>query len=239
MKTGENRAGTTVIQLQDIGKSYFLENHTEVPVLTQIDLIIERGEFVSVMGPSGAGKSTLMNILGCLDRPTKGSYLLDGEEVASLNDNQLAYTRNKKIGFVFQSFNLLPRLSALDNVILPMIYGNVYKSERKERAARMLAAVGLGDRRDHMPAEMSGGQRQRVAIARALVNDPAIIMADEPTGNLDSKSTKEVMEIFSNLHKAGKTVILVTHELSVAEYANRHVILSDGHISKDIRGTLG
>lgn len=239
MKTGENRAGTTVIQLKDIGKSYFLENHTEVPVLTQIDLIIERGEFVSVMGPSGAGKSTLMNILGCLDRPTKGSYLLDGEEVASLNDNQLAYTRNKKIGFVFQSFNLLPRLSALDNVILPMIYGNVYKSERKERAARMLAAVGLGDRRDHMPAEMSGGQRQRVAIARALVNDPAIIMADEPTGNLDSKSTKEVMEIFSNLHKAGKTVILVTHELSVAEYANRHVILSDGHISKDIRGTLG
>lgn len=238
MGENEKQSGNTVIQLTDIGKSYFLENHTEVPVLTRIDLTIQKGEFVSIMGPSGAGKSTLMNILGCLDRPTKGSYLLDGEEVATLNDNQLAYTRNRKIGFVFQSFNLLPRLSALDNVILPMIYGNVYKSERKERAARMLAAVGLGDRMDHMPAEMSGGQRQRVAIARALINDPAIIMADEPTGNLDSKSTKEVMEIFSNLYKEGKTVILVTHELDVAGYASRHVILSDGHISRDIRGPI-
>ena len=179
-----------------------------------------------------------MNILGCLDRPTKGSYQLDGEEVATLDDARLAFTRNQKIGFVFQSFNLLPRLSALDNVILPMIYGNVYKNERKQRAQRMLEAVGLGDRIHHMPAEMSGGQRQRVAIARSLINDPSIIMADEPTGNLDSKSTKEVMEIFSNLYQSGKTVILVTHELDVANYAERHVILSDGHISKDIRGKL-
>ena len=199
-----------------------------------------RGKMVRValVGYTNVGKSTLMNILGCLDRPTKGSYQLDGEEVATLDDARLAFTRNQKIGFVFQSFNLLPRLSALDNVILPMIYGNVYKNERKQRAQRMLEAVGLGDRIHHMPAEMSGGQRQRVAIARSLINDPSIIMADEPTGNLDSKSTKEVMEIFSNLYQSGKTVILVTHELGVANYAERHVILSDGHISKDIRGKL-
>ena len=226
-----------VIRLADIGKSYYI-GQQEVPVLTKIDLSIKKGEFVSIMGPSGAGKSTLMNILGCLDRPTRGSYLLDGDEVATLDDSQLAFTRNRKIGFVFQSFNLLPKLSALDNVVLPMIYGNVFKKERKDRAMRMLESVGLGDRVDHMPAEMSGGQRQRVAIARALINDPAIIMADEPTGNLDSHSTKEVMEIFSELYKEGKTIILVTHEQDVAEYATRHVILSDGHISKDIRGHL-
>lgn len=226
-----------VIRLQGIGKSYYIGDQ-EVPVLTHIDFSITKGEFVSIMGPSGAGKSTLMNILGCLDRPTKGSYKLDGKEVANLTDKELAYTRNKKIGFVFQSFNLLPRLSALDNVILPMIYGNVFKKERKERAVKMLESVGLGDRIDHMPAEMSGGQRQRVAIARALVNDPAIIMADEPTGNLDSHSTREVMEIFADLYKMGKTVILVTHETDVANYANRHVVLSDGHISKDFKGRL-
>lgn len=155
------------------------------------------------MGPSGAGKSTLMNILGCLDRPTKGSYELDGSEVADLSDDQLAYTRNRKIGFVFQSFNLLPRLSAADNVILPMIYGNVFRSERRKRAVEILTHLGLGDRVDHMPNELSGGQRQRVAIARALVNDPSIIMADEPTGNLDSKSTKDVMEIFPNCISPG------------------------------------
>ena len=190
------------------------------------------------MGPSGAGKSTLMNILGCLDRPTEGSYVLDGSEVSNLDDNQLAVIRNRKIGFVFQSFNLLPRLSALDNVILPMIYGNVDKNERKARAEKMLASVGLGARIDYMPSEMSGGQRQRVAIARALINHPAIIMADEPTGNLDSKSTSEVMEIFTGLHESGKTIILVTHELDVANFATRHVILSDGYISRDIKGTL-
>ena len=228
---------STVIRLRGIGKSYYIGTE-EVPVVTHIDLDIEKGEFVSIMGSSGAGKSTLMNILGCLDRPTKGSYMLDGKEVANLNDSELAYTRNRKIGFVFQSFNLLPRLSALDNVILPMIYGNQYKDRRKERATAMLESVGLGDRIHHMPAEMSGGQRQRVAIARALINNPAIIMADEPTGNLDSKSTREVMEIFSRLYEDGKTIILVTHEMDVARYATRHVILSDGHISKDIRGPL-
>lgn len=237
MKEKETAAEETVIKLEHICKSYYIGTQ-EVPVLTDIQLTINKGSFISIMGPSGAGKSTLMNILGCLDRPTKGSYQLDGEEVATLDDTRLAFTRNQKIGFVFQSFNLLPRLSALDNVILPMIYGNVYKNERKQRAQRMLEAVGLGDRIHHMPAEMSGGQRQRVAIARSLINDPSIIMADEPTGNLDSKSTKEVMEIFSNLYQSGKTVILVTHELGVANYAERHVILSDGHISKDIRGKL-
>lgn len=237
MKEKETAAEETVIKLEHICKSYYIGTQ-EVPVLTDIQLTINKGSFISIMGPSGAGKSTLMNILGCLDRPTKGSYQLDGEEVAALDDARLAFTRNQKIGFVFQSFNLLPRLSALDNVILPMIYGNVYKNERKQRAQRMLEAVGLGDRIHHMPAEMSGGQRQRVAIARSLINDPSIIMADEPTGNLDSKSTKEVMEIFSNLYQSGKTVILVTHELGVANYAERHVILSDGHISKDIRGKL-
>ncbi len=227
-----------VIELAHIGKSYYIGKNQEVPVLTDINLTVEKGEFVSIMGPSGAGKSTLMNILGCLDRPTKGSYKLDGSEVANLSDDKLAYTRNRKIGFVFQSFNLLPRLSAADNVILPMIYGSVYKSERRKRAVEILTQLGLGDRVDHMPNELSGGQRQRVAIARALVNDPAIIMADEPTGNLDSKSTKDVMEIFAELYQSGKTIILVTHELNVAEYALRHVVLSDGYISRDVRGPL-
>ena len=237
MKAEKKEKADEVIRLTDIGKSYYIGKQ-EVPVLTHIDLSIKKGEFVSIMGPSGAGKSTLMNILGCLDRPTRGSYELDGSEVATLGDSELAYTRNRKIGFVFQSFNLLPKLSALENVILPMIYGNVFKNERKQRAVKMLESVGLGDRVNHMPAEMSGGQRQRVAIARALINDPAIIMADEPTGNLDSKSTKEVMEIFSRLYKEGKTIILVTHENDVAAYATRHVILSDGHISKDIVGPM-
>ena len=209
-----------------------------VKALDGVSLTVRPGTVHALMGENGAGKSTLMNILGCLDRPTRGSYLLDGKEVANLNDSELAYTRNRKIGFVFQSFNLLPRLSALDNVILPMIYGSLFKKERKERAVKMLESVGLGDRINHMPAEMSGGQRQRVAIARALINDPAIIMADEPTGNLDSHSTREVMEIFSKLYEQGKTIILVTHETDVAAYAGRHVILSDGHISKDIRGPL-
>lgn len=226
-----------VIKLANIGKSYYIGKQ-EVPVLSNITMTINKGEFVSVMGPSGAGKSTLMNILGCLDRPSFGSYQLDGKEVANLSDSELAYTRNKKIGFVFQSFNLLPRLSALDNVILPMIYGSVFKKERKQRAIEVLKSVGLEDRIYHMPTEMSGGQKQRVAIARALVNDPAIIMADEPTGNLDSKSTREVMEIFSRLYEMGKTVILVTHELDVADYATRHVVLSDGRISRDFRGRI-
>lgn len=223
-----------VIELKHICKSYYIGKE-EVPVLTDISMTVAKGEFLSIMGPSGAGKSTLMNILGCLDRPTSGSYLLDGEEAADLSDGELAYLRNRKIGFVFQSFNLLPRLSALDNVILPMIYGNVYKKERKERAEVMLEKLGLGDRIHHMPAELSGGQRQRVAIARALINDPAIIMADEPTGNLDSKATKDVMDIFVRLYRSGKTILLVTHEAEVSDYATRHVILRDGRIHKDLR----
>ncbi|MDU5310869.1 MAG: ABC transporter ATP-binding protein [Dialister sp.] len=233
----DDKGNGEIIHLEHIQKSYYI-GAEKVSVLRDIQLSVHQGEFISIMGPSGAGKSTLMNILGCLDRPTEGSYLLDGSEVSNLDDNQLAVIRNRKIGFVFQSFNLLPRLSALDNVILPMIYGNVDKSERKARAGKMLASVGLGDRIDYMPSEMSGGQRQRVAIARALVNHPAIIMADEPTGNLDSKSTSEVMEIFTGLHESGKTIILVTHELDVANFATRHVILSDGYISRDIKGTL-
>ena len=233
----DDKGNGEIIHLEHIQKSYYI-GAEKVSVLRDIQLSVHQGEFISIMGPSGAGKSTLMNILGCLDRPTEGSYLLDGSEVSNLDDNQLAVIRNQKIGFVFQSFNLLPRLSALDNVILPMIYGNVDKSERKARAEKMLASVGLGDRIDYMPSEMSGGQRQRVAIARALINHPAIIMADEPTGNLDSKSTSEVMEIFTGLHESGKTIILVTHELDVANFATRHVILSDGYISRDIKGTL-
>lgn len=229
--------GGEVIHLTHIGKSYYIGKQ-EVPVLTDINLSVSGGEFVSIMGPSGAGKSTLMNILGCLDRPTRGSYKLDGEEVANLSDDKLAYTRNRKIGFVFQSFNLLPRLSAADNVILPMVYGNVFKSERRQRAVEMLSHLGLADRVDHMPNELSGGQRQRVAIARALINDPSIIMADEPTGNLDSKSTRDVMDIFAELYQSGKTIILVTHEPDVAAYATRHVVLSDGKISKDVRGVM-
>ena len=233
----DDKGNGEIIHLEHIQKSYYI-GAEKVSVLRDIQLSVHQGEFISIMGPSGAGKSTLMNILGCLDRPTEGSYVLDGSEVSNLDDNQLAVIRNRKIGFVFQSFNLLHRLSALDNVILPMIYGNVDKSERKARAEKMLASVGLGDRIDYMPSEMSGGQRQRVAIARALVNHPAIIMADEPTGNLDSKSTSEVMEIFTGLHESGKTIILVTHELDVANFATRHVILSDGYISRDIKGTL-
>lgn len=221
-----------VIELRHIGKSYHI-GEEKIDVLSDINLQIKRKEFVSIMGSSGAGKSTLMNILGCLDRPTVGSYLLDGDEVSTLSDNELAYTRNKKIGFIFQSFNLLPRLSAVDNVILPMIYGKIFKKERRERAEKILKSVGLGDRMNHMPAELSGGQRQRVAIARALVNNPAIIMADEPTGNLDSGSTKEIMDIFTELSDIGKTIILVTHEDDVALYARRHIILSDGKISHD------
>ena len=204
-----------------------------VPVLHGIDLSIYEGEFTSIMGPSGSGKSTFMNILGCLDRPTEGSYRLDGQEVAHLSDDELAYVRNKRIGFVFQSFNLLPKLTALDNVALPMVYAGVSKQERKERASQLLTELGLGTRLDHMPAELSGGQRQRVAIARALANDPAIIMADEPTGNLDSKASLDVMHIFTELYEQGRTIILVTHEPDIAEYAGRNVVLRDGHIVED------
>ena len=193
----------TVIDIQGITKTY-VNGKLSVPVLHGIDLVVNKGEFVSIMGPSGSGKSTFMNILGCLDRPTTGSYRLNGDEVATLSDDELAYVRNKQIGFVFQSFNLLTKLTALENVALPMIYAGVNKKMRIERATQLLQSVGLGERMDHLPSELSGGQRQRVAIARALANNPAIIMADEPTGNLDSKSTIDVMNIFRGLHDEGR-----------------------------------
>ena len=226
-----------MLELNDIKKDY-VSGSTTVSALKGINLRFRDCEFVSILGQSGCGKTTMLNIIGGLDKYTSGDLKINGVSTKNYKDRDWDSYRNHTIGFVFQSFNLLPRLSALDNVILPMIYGNVFKKERKERAVKMLESVGLGDRIDHMPAEMSGGQRQRVAIARALVNDPAIIMADEPTGNLDSHSTREVMEIFADLYKMGKTVILVTHETDVANYANRHVVLSDGHISKDFKGRL-
>lgn len=221
-----------VITLEGITKTY-VNGKLIVPVLHGIDLSIYEGEFTSIMGPSGSGKSTFMNILGCLDRPTSGSYRLDGEEVAHLDDDELAYVRNRRIGFVFQSFNLLPKLTALDNVALPMVYAGVSKAERTARASQLLTELGLGTRLDHMPAELSGGQRQRVAIARALANDPAIIMADEPTGNLDSKASLDVMHIFTELYQEGRTIILVTHEPDIANYAGRNVVLKDGLIVED------
>ncbi|MDO4203364.1 MAG: ABC transporter ATP-binding protein [Selenomonadaceae bacterium] len=220
------------IELKGIKKLYQVGDQ-EVAALDGITTDIYRGQFVALMGPSGSGKSTLMNILGCLDRPTVGSYKLNGEEVASLSDDELAITRNQKIGFVFQNFNLLSRISALDNVALPLVYSGVSGKERQERAMHYLEAVGLADRAYHQPNELSGGQRQRVAIARALVNEPKIIMADEPTGNLDTKSTKEIMEIFEGLNSQGKTIILVTHEPEIAACATRQLLVRDGKITKD------
>lgn len=222
----------SVIDIQGITKTY-VNGKLTVPVLHGIDLQVQKGDFVSIMGPSGSGKSTFMNILGCLDRPTTGSYRLNGDEVATLSDDELAFVRNKQIGFVFQSFNLLTKLTALENVALPMIYAGMDKKSRNERAAALLSSVGLGDRMDHLPSELSGGQRQRVAIARALANNPAIIMADEPTGNLDSKSTIDVMNIFRGLYDEGRTIILVTHEPEIATYASRNVVLRDGLIVED------
>ena len=222
----------TVIDIQGITKTY-VNGKLSVPVLHGIDLVVNKGEFVSIMGPSGSGKSTFMNILGCLDRPTTGSYRLNGDEVATLSDDELAYVRNKQIGFVFQSFNLLTKLTALENVALPMIYAGVNKKMRIERASQLLQSVGLDERMDHLPSELSGVQRQRVAIARALANNPAIIMADEPTGNLDSKSTIDVMNIFRGLHDEGRTILLVTHEPDIATYASRNVVLKDGIIVED------
>ncbi len=222
------------IELTDVKKTYLMGD-TVVHALAGVNLAVAAGEFTAIMGPSGSGKSTMMNILGCLDRPTEGSYKLDGQEVATLDDDALAVTRNKKIGFVFQSFNLLPRMDALQNVALPLVYAGVGKDERTERAARALAMVGLETRMHHLPNELSGGQRQRVAIARALVNDPTIIMADEPTGNLDTKSGDEVMGIFRSLNELGRTVILVTHEPDIAAYARRVVHVRDGLIVRDDR----
>ncbi len=230
MAEKENRHVT--IRLTGIRKVYKIGGE-ELAALDGIDLSIHQGEFAALMGPSGSGKSTLMNILGCLDRPSTGSYKLDGEEVAGLSDDKLAITRNKKIGFVFQNFNLLSRISALDNVALPLVYAGVSKKDRLERAMQCLKAVGLEDRADHQPNELSGGQRQRVAIARALVNDPHIIMADEPTGNLDTKSTKDIMGIFEAMHEIGRTIILVTHEPEIAACASRQLLVRDGKITRD------
>lgn len=205
----------------------------EVTALEGVDLWVDKGEFVSIMGTSGSGKSTFMNILGCLDKPTSGTYILDGTEISKIKDSMLSTIRNKKIGFVFQSFNLLPKLNALENVELPMMYAGVGRAERKKKALEALEWVGLSKRLKHKPNEMSGGQRQRVAIARSLVNDPAIILADEPTGNLDSKSTIEIIEIFRRLNDNGSTVVMVTHEPDVAQYTKRIVTFKDGRIISD------
>lgn len=222
----------SIIHLQDIRKSYFMGTQA-IPVLKGITLDIYKNEYVALMGPSGSGKSTLMNILGCLDTPTSGAYILNGSDVSKMSDDSLADVRNKEIGFVFQQFNLLPRLSAAENVALPLIYAGVGKVERMDRAMDALKKVGLAERSHHKPNEMSGGQIQRVAIARALVNNPSILLADEPTGNLDSKTSVEVMEIFGKIQAAGNTVILVTHEEDIADYAKRVVRLKDGVIESD------
>jgi putative ABC transport system ATP-binding protein len=226
-----------IIHLDNLRKNYFLGKQV-IEVLKGITLDIERNEYVALMGPSGSGKSTLMNILGCLDTPTAGTYILNNKDVSRTSDNDLADVRNKEIGFVFQQFNLLPRLSALENVALPLVYAGVPKKQRIEKAMQVLKQVNLEDRSHHKPNEMSGGQNQRVAIARALVNDPAIILADEPTGNLDSKTSYEIMDIFGAIHKGGNTVILVTHEEDIARYAHRVVRLRDGLIETDKKQSI-
>jgi putative ABC transport system ATP-binding protein len=222
-----------VINIKNIKRDFQLGSET-IHVLKGIDLIINKGEYVALMGPSGSGKSTLMNLLGCLDTPTSGSYILNDKDVSTMHDDQLAEIRNKEIGFVFQTFNLLPRTTALDNVALPMVYAGYSKAERNQRAEEVLTQVGLQDRMDHQPNQLSGGQRQRVAVARALVNKPSIILADEPTGNLDSKTSIEIMKLFNDIHAAGNTVILVTHEEDIASYAHRIIRLRDGIIENDI-----
>jgi putative ABC transport system ATP-binding protein len=222
----------SIIHLENIRKSYFMGKH-ELEVLKGISLDIFKNEYVALMGPSGSGKSTLMNILGCLDTPTGGKYILNDQDVSQMEDNELAEVRNKEIGFVFQQFNLLPRLTALENVALPLVYAGMSRKLRNEKARRVLDMVHLSDRSHHKPNELSGGQCQRVAIARALVNDPSIILADEPTGNLDTKTSYEIMEIFGNIHSGGNTVILVTHEEDIANHAHRIVRLRDGIVESD------
>jgi putative ABC transport system ATP-binding protein len=221
-----------LIKITNIKRNFVLGNEI-VYVLKGIDLEINKGEYVALMGPSGSGKSTLMNLLGCLDTPTSGTYILNGKDVSQMKDDELAEIRNKEIGFVFQTFNLLPRTTALDNVALPMIYAGYSKSERVVRATQVLKQVNLADRMDHQPNQLSGGQRQRVAIARALVNKPSIILADEPTGNLDSKTSVEIMKLFDDIHAQGNTVILVTHEEDIAAYAHRIIRLRDGVVESD------
>jgi putative ABC transport system ATP-binding protein len=223
-----------IIRLEDIRKSYFMGKQA-ISVLKGISLVIQKNEYVALMGPSGSGKSTLMNILGCLDSPTAGTYILNGQDVSTMVDDALADVRNKEIGFVFQQFNLLPRLTALENVALPLVYAGMPKKLRTEVAMEVVKKVGLEDRSHHKPNELSGGQCQRVAIARALVNSPSLILADEPTGNLDSRTSVEIMEIFNTIHNAGNTVVLVTHEEDIANYARRVVRLRDGVIETDRR----
>ncbi|MGC9348428.1 MAG: ABC transporter ATP-binding protein [Anaerolineae bacterium] len=226
---------STIIETEGMTKVYG-KGAIAVHALAGVDVQVEEGEFVAVMGPSGSGKSTLMNILGCLDRPTAGTYLLEGEDVSGLDKDHLAGVRNRKIGFVFQSYNLLPRLTAIKNVMLPMLYNGSNghtEQDMRDRAAQMLALVGLADRMEHLPKELSGGQQQRVAIARALVNDPAIILADEPTGNLDTRSSLDIMKALHTLHDDGATIVMVTHELAIAEHAQRVIYLRDGKIVSD------
>lgn len=225
---------TKLIEIKDLSKIYIMGSN-ELHALKKINLTIEHGEFVAIMGTSGSGKSTLMNILGCLDRPTLGKYYLDGVDVNDKTEDELSDIRNQKIGFVFQSFNLIPRTSALKNVELPMIYAKISPEKRELRAKLLLERVGLGERIGHVPNELSGGQRQRVAIARALANEPPIILADEPTGNLDTKSSVEIMEMFTELHREGKTVLIVTHEREIAEFTKRIVTFRDGNIISDER----
>ena len=228
----QEASATPVIRVGALHKNYRMGAET-VQALRGVDCIIEENEYVAVMGPSGSGKSTLMNIIGCLDRPSSGEYWLSGENVSKLGDKALARVRNRRIGFVFQTFNLLPRATALQNVEVPLLYGGVGRKERRNRAREALGRVGLSDRMTHRPNELSGGQRQRVAVARALVNEPSILLADEPTGNLDSRTGRDMMALFDALHEAGQTIILVTHEADIAAHANRHMHLHDGVVTQD------
>ena len=225
---------TSLIETRDLWKTYVM-GAEEIHALRGVSLHIARGEYVAIMGPSGSGKSTLMNLIGCLDTPTKGSYVLNGKEVSTMDDDELARVRNEEIGFVFQTFNLLPRATALHNVELPLVYAGVSAKERQQRAREALEKVDLASRMNHKPNELSGGQRQRVAIARALVNNPSILLADEPTGNLDSKTGVEIMGLFARLHEAGNTIILVTHEADIAAHAHRVVHIRDGQVENDVR----
>lgn len=222
-----------VIQLKGIVKNYKVGSQV-VRALRSVDLTVKQGEYVAIMGASGSGKSTLMNVIGCLDTPTEGTYVLNEKDVSFLTDDELAEIRNAEIGFVFQTFNLLPRNTALENVMMPLVYAGVRKKQRTEKAEEMLTSVGLVDRMEHRPNELSGGQRQRVAVARALINKPAILLADEPTGNLDSKTSEEIMQLFSEIHKQGNTILVVTHEEDIAQHAHRIIRLKDGQVESDL-----
>lgn len=223
----------SIISVRNMVKTYYMGANV-VNALQGVNLEIVKNEYVALMGPSGSGKSTLMNLIGCLDTPTSGEYILNGSNVSTMDDSELAGVRNKEIGFIFQTFNLLPRLTALDNVALPLVYAGLSRAQRTEKAKHVLESVGLGDRMDHRPNELSGGQRQRVAVARALVNDPSIILADEPTGNLDSKTSYEIIGLFEEIHALGNTIVLVTHEPDIAEFAHRIVKMRDGRIESDV-----